>query len=180
MNKITISQIRAMFSVLISMFLLIIALTACGGDTPTQPPPPKATDYCNESQSLACKMVIERYKFLNNANQYGYFYGFMQGHADPVVLYVVKGSVFPVSDQVTPPDYQTQCDDNQSYACAVVLQKQQPDGTWGTNGNAMFGYTADGNYFEWLGAYAYSSQPLAFQAMKTMGCPQKTTIQGCA
>ena len=132
------------------------------------PPAPKPTDYCNESQSLPCKMINERYQFLNNANQSGYFYGFVQGMTEPTVLYVVKGSVFPVNDMVTPSDYQEVCTGGGTGECNVVLQRQQPDGTWGTNGEAMFGWTASGIYFEWSGPYAYSAHPLTFQPLEVV------------
>ena len=131
------------------------------------------------SDSLAKKMVIDRYHYLNDANKYGYFYGFVQGVDHPIVEYVVKGSVFPVDDLVTPPNYQEPCNNNtSSSACAIVLDKVQPDGTYGTNGAAMFGWAADGQYFEWDGPYAYSAQPLALQGnIKVVGC--KVGVPGC-
>ena len=172
-------HLRQTIVLIFGLGVVLMASVGCGDTTVTVPP--KATDYCSENQSLACKMVINRYQFLANTDQYGYFYGFVPGIAQPTVLYVVKGSVFPVNDMVTPSDYQQTCTGGGKDPCAVVLQKQQPDGTWGTNGAAMFGWTANGTYFEWNGPYAYSSQPLVLQAHTEIGCPTTTSqkVTGC-
>jgi len=176
--KFPFAKLQKPFVLLGLVGILIAALTACSDSTaPTTPP--KSTDYCSENQSLACKMVIWRYQQFSNPDRYGYFYGFVQGVPQPVVEYVVQGAVFPVNDMVTPPDYQEPCQNTGSGACAVVRQRQQPDGTWGTNGDALFGKLADGTYFEWLGPYAYSFQPLAFQPLKVIGCPTGKHIEGC-
>lgn len=160
----------------IFMLLALVVFTSC--DTNDNSQPVSSIPTATSGDSLARKMVIQRYRYLNDANKYGYFYGFIQGVDHPVIEYVVQGSVFPVSDLVTPPNYQETCHSSGSGACAVVLDKQQPDGTYGTNGTAMFGWTADGKYFEWDGPYAYSSQPLSFEGkMKVVGC--KTGIPGC-
>ena len=57
----------------------------------------------------ACQMIKRRYEYLNDANKFGYFYGFVQGVASPVIEYVVQGGVFPTSDLVSNPLYQEQC-----------------------------------------------------------------------
>jgi hypothetical protein len=124
---------------------------------------------------LARKDIIQRYNYLNDGNKFGYFYGFVAGVPNPVIEYVVKGSVFPVDDLVTPPDKLEEC--NNGAGCAGVVQSVQPDGTYGTNGNAVFGWTADGTYFEWSNPYSYSSQPLTFEGVKVVGCQKG--IPGC-
>lgn len=121
----------------------------------------------------ACQQIIKRYKFLADANTYGYFYAFLQNNPNPVMEYVVQGGVFPVDDMVSNPEYQNSCGSN----CGVVLPRQQPDGTYSTNGGAMFGWLADGTYFEWDGIYAFSSQPLSFTGQKIIGC--KSGVPGC-
>ena len=136
------------------------------------------TKICDKvTYKLACLSIVRRYQYLNDANKYGYFYGFVQGVDRPVIEYVIQGSVFPVSDLVNNPNYQETCNSNGSGACAVVLDKQQPDGTYGTNGSGMFGFTADGAYFEWDGPYAYAEKPLSFTGQKVVGC--KAGVPGC-
>lgn len=125
----------------------------------------------------ACQQVKRRYGFMNDANKYGYFYGFVQGVSNPVVEYVVQGGITSVDNRVNPGTYQEPCNSSGSGACSVVLEKQQPDGTYGTNGNAEFGWTASGIYFEWDGPYAYSEQPLSFTGQTIVGC--KPGVAGC-
>lgn len=133
---------------------------------------------CNNVQyKLACQSIVRRYQYLNDSNKYGYFYGFVQGVDHPIIEYVVQGSVFPTSDLVSNPNYQEACNSAGTGACSVVLDKQQPDGTYGTNGNGMFGWRADGAYFEWDGPYAYSETPLSFTGQKVVGC--KAGVPGC-
>ena len=168
--------------------LLLVAFSASSCDTGDTPGGTNVTDSrsavsngaidCNHVQyKQACQEVKRRYEYMNDANKYGYFYGFVQGVDHPVIEYVVQGGVFPNSDLVSNPNYQEQCISGGSQ-CSVVLDKQQPDGTYGTNGNAMFGWTADGNYFEWDGPYAYAAQPLSFEGhVKVVGC--KAGVPGC-
>lgn len=173
---------------LLCMFLLIIfSADSCdsvdgGGSNVTNSTSGTSTGLteadCAQLQfKLACLSVVKRYNYLADPNKYGYFYGFNQGVANPVIEYVVRGSVFPVSDLVNPENWQQPCAGGGSGACAVVLEKQQPDGTYGTNGDAMFGWTADGTYFEWKNPYAYSSEPLSFVGQPVVGC--KAGIPGC-
>ena len=174
---------------LICMFLFIVfSADSCGtaSGSPTSNVTSSTTSTSNGVTDatcaqvqfpLACKSIVKRYQYLGDPNKYGYFYGFVQGVASPVIEYVVQGSVFPVSDLISNPNYQQSCTGKGSGACAVVLDKQQPDGTFGTNGYAMFGWTADGNYFEWDGPYAYAQQPLSFVGVKVVGC--KTGVPGC-
>lgn len=159
---------------LLSLLTLLLTAGSCdaSGPAPTSGTLKDATQHCDPNISLACKQVQWRYKQFANADQYGYFYGFVQGVAEPVVVYVVQGAIFPVNDTVTPPDYQEGCSGSGSGACAVVRQNQQPDGTWGTNGDAVFGKLADGQYFEWMGPFAFSFQALSFRATHTQGCPK--------
>lgn len=166
-----------------TILLLILTAAGCEDGGTSQPtstdPKTAASKYCDPNHSLACKMIIWRYEQLSNPNQYGYFYGMVQGIDHPIVMYVVQGSVFPVDDTTTPPDYQEPCNSGGSGACSVVRQAQQADGTWGTNGQGMFGELADGQYFEWLGPYAFSFQPLPFLNVKVVGCPPNKHIPGC-
>ncbi len=167
-----------------SLMLILVALMADSCDTSGQPQgpgtPQQANQYCNPQTSLACKSVQQRYKLMSNANQYGYFYGFIMGSPEPLVVYITQGGVFPLDDQVSPPDYQEPCNSGGSGACSVVRQQQQPDGTWGTNGDGWFGFRADGQYFEWDGLpHAFSFQPLQFRPTYIVGCVSSLKIPLC-
>jgi hypothetical protein len=163
----------------VALIGLAVLLAACDdGTTPTNTT--SATSSLptgGNCTSLACKSVTRRYEYLNDANKFGYFYGFIQGVSSPVIEYIVQGSVFPVDDMINSPEYQAVCTGGGSGACAVTLPQRQPDETYSTNGSALFGFTADGNYFEWNGPYAYSQTPLAFQGQKVVGC--RSGVPGC-
>lgn len=167
-----------------AIMLVIIAFSADSCDTSSQPSgagtPQQATQYCNPQTSLACKNVQARYKQMSNPNQYGYFYGFVQGSPEPFVVYITQGGVFPLDDMVSPPDYQEPCNSGGTGACSVVRQNQQPDGTWGTNGDGWFGFRADGQYFEWVGMpHAFSFQPLQFRPRYIVGCTPALNLEIC-
>jgi hypothetical protein len=158
--------------------LFCFGLTACDmssvDTTPTTGTVQDSTKYCDPNASLACKDIQKRYKLFANADQFGYFYGFVQGVPEPVIVYVTQGAVFPLDDMVTPPDKNVPCNSSGSGACAINMQNQQPDGTWSTNGDGFFGFQANGQYFEWAGpglGHAFSFQPLSFRATHVVGCP---------
>ena len=175
--------------VIFSCLLLIVALAGCdlsSGPTATNQQQ-QGQQYSNDAyarlsqaqpplqmtDSLARKEINKRYQVFNNASTFGYFYGFVQGVAQPIIEYVVQGAVFPVDDAITPPQVIQPCSnggDSGTGACAVVVPASQPDGTFNTNGGAMFGFEADGTYFEWQGPYAYATHPLALRPLAVEGC----------
>jgi hypothetical protein len=156
-----------------TLLLFLILLTAGGCDGAVSPSAGTTNDalkYCDQNTSLACKEIQARYELFKNADQFGYFYGFIQGDPEPVIVYITQGGVFPLDDMVTPPDKVIGCGTN----CGAVQQNQQPDGTWGTNGpNGYFGFLANGQYFEWVNSpFAFSFQPLSFRPPHIEGCPK--------
>jgi len=163
---------------------LAIALTAgadsCDG-TPTnagtQYTAPAANAYCDESASVTCKMINERYNFLKDPDRVGYFYGFQGNSTSPIVEYIVRGMVVDVNNMTTPPDYQEACVSGGSQ-CSVVRQAKQPDQTWGENGyNTVFGFRADGSYFEFKGNYEFDSTPNPqLHPLSVLGCASFTAV----
>lgn len=167
------------------LFLLCLAaffvLSACEGDTTntgTQYTAPKANAYCDESASVTCKMINERYDFLKDPDRVGYFYGWQGMSTNPTVEYVVRGMVVDVNNQTTPPDYQEGCNGYDSSNCAVVREAKQPDQTWGENGyNTVFGFRADGSYFEFKGNYEFDSTPNPqLHPLSVLGCASFTAV----
>ena len=131
------------------------------------------TNYCNEKQLQSCQTLMKQYQLLNHSNQYGYLYAFLQGGADPIALYVVKGNVFSVNNMIAASQNKETCVGN----CNDIVSIQQSSDK---NNNGVFGLTVDGTYFEWNGPYVYSAQPLSFHPMKIIGCSQKSIrIPGC-
>lgn len=181
------------------VLLLFLTLVACdlGSTPPTDPPKSNATNPnaaasggnldCTKDAdgnllpyTEACQEIVARYKLMNDPNKIGYFYGF--GYtANPIIEYITKGAVLPVNDVVSSPEYKDSCFTGGSggaYGCAVPLPKQQPDGTYGTNGDAMFGWTATGVYFEFSGGlHFWSTEPLDFKGQVIVGCV--AGVKGC-
>lgn len=125
------------------------------------------------NDSLARKEINQRYALFNDTTRFGYFYAFLPGVSQPVSEYIVKGGVFPVDDMVSPTQSVTSCADyaGSNYACGAVVSAPQPDGTFGTNGNGLFGFEADGAYFEWSGIYYYGTEPMpGLHPAVVMGC----------
>lgn len=177
---ITGKQKRLILAVLLCLLIVAFTAASCGGDsTPnTQYSAPAANAYCDESASVTCKMINERYDFLKDPDRVGYFYGFQGSATSPIVEYVVRGMVVDVNNQTTPPDYQEPCNSYSGSACAVVRQAKQPDQTWGENGyNTVFGFRADGAYFEWKGSYEFDSTPNPqLHPLSVLGCKSFTAV----
>lgn len=176
---------KKIVSVVLLFVLLCFGLTACdvsstGDSGPTTGTIQDATKYCDPNASLACKAVQRRYNLFSNADQYGYFYGFVQGNPEPLVVYITQGGVFPLDDLTTPPDKVTHCSTSTTGGNCVVQQNQQPDGTWGSNGDGWFGFRADGQYFEWVGMpHSFSFQSMPFRPAHIIGCPQTNAPALC-
>jgi hypothetical protein len=121
-------------------------------------------------------MINLRYAFLQDPDRVGYFYGFRENVASPIVLYVVRGMVIDVNNRTTPSDYQEECNSYGSGRCSVVREAKQPDQTWGQNGDStVFGFRADSAYFEWKGNYEYDSTPNSqLHPLSVLGCKSFT------
>lgn len=180
---------KLIFIPLLCMLLVIFA--GCDMSSTTTDPQQQGQQFNNQAVAkgdnvappyqvtnfTARKNINSRYKLQDDAALFGYFYGFVQGVPQPVIEYIVKGPILPVDDAVTPPNAVANCTGGGTGACSVVVASAQPDGTYNTNGTQMFGWTADGTYFEWQGPYAYSTHPLAFRPLVTKGCV--TGAEGC-
>jgi hypothetical protein len=62
------------------------------------------------------------------------------------------------------------CDHHQSSegACFKTVESPQMDGSYGSNGDAIFFFTPDGQYVEYNGIYYVSSQPQNIQTQVTL------------
>ena len=72
-----------------------------------------------------------------------------------MAFYTVKGKVSSVNSLLTTP--------KQAFSyrgTVIIVESPQLDGSYGTNGNAIFFFTTEGAYVEWPGEYLLSDQPL--------------------
>lgn len=122
--------------------------------------------------SLERQNLIERYKHLNDAENKHHVY--MMSHDGKVVKYqVAQGKVSSVNSKLTN-DVQIvraqDCDwhDGSEGACYKTVESPQMDGSYGTNGDAIFFFTPQGEYVEWNGIYYVSEEPQNIQTEVTL------------
>lgn len=125
--------------------------------------PPFQMDSSLERQNL-----IERYKYLNDENNVHHVY--MLSHDGKVVNYeVAQGKVSSVNSKLTNnkqivkvPNAKWDAGNGAGGGNGVnykVVESPQMDGSYGSNGDAIFFFTTDGHYMEWNGLYVVSEQP---------------------
>lgn len=119
-------------------------------------PPPKI------SWSLERDNLIKRFKLQNDRTVMFYMYLFIEGIADPIGYYQVN-KVSSVNSQLTNTE---QIVKNSSYESGnySVLPSPAEDGSYGTNGDAVFGFTPEEIYIEHNMKYVVSTVPLSFRS----------------
>lgn len=115
--------------------------------------------------SLERQNLIRRYKYLNDQNNQHHVY--LYNHGTLVSYFVAQGKVSSVNSKLTNDKQIVKiagCDwggnpDNEG-TCYRTVESPQMDGSYGTNGDAIFFFTTAGHYVEWNGKYLVSEQPL--------------------
>ena len=119
--------------------------------------------------SMERQNLIERYQYLNDQNNVHHVY--MMSHDGKVIDYeVAQGKVSSVNSKLTN-DVQivasNRClrvtNDGSEGSCFKTVESPQMDGSYGTNGAAIFFFTTDGHYVEWNGLYLVSEEPKNIQ-----------------
>ena len=114
-------------------------------------PPPEIT------YSLERENISERTTRFNDANKVSYIY-LLSDFGQIYAFYPVKGKVSSVNSAMTIPQ-QIICHYSSGASC-VALDSPQEDGSYGTNGDAIFFFTTENVYVEWNGKYMLVDQPL--------------------
>lgn len=108
--------------------------------------------------SLERENINKRTTLWNDANKISYIY--LVNYGKVMVFYTIKGKVSSVNSQITNTE-QVIDDPNGSYdSGSVILPSPAEDGSYGTNGDAIFFFTTEGAYVEWQGDYMLADQPL--------------------
>jgi hypothetical protein len=114
------------------------------------------------SWSLERDNLIKRFKLQNDRTISFYMYLFVEGVADPIGYYQVN-KVSSVNSQLTN-TAQMVNDPNGDYSAgSCVLPSPAEDGSYGTNGDAVFGFTPEDIYIEHNMKYVVSTVPLSFR-----------------
>ena len=112
------------------------------------------------SWSLERDNLIKRFKLQNDRAVVFYMYVFIEGVAQPVGYYQVN-KVSSVNSQLTN-TMQIMHDGNQYGYWSEAIPSPAEDGSYGTNGDAVFGFTPDEIYIEHNMHYMASTVPLSF------------------
>jgi len=112
------------------------------------------------SWSLERDNLIKRFKLQNDRSVVFFMYVFIEGVADPIGYYQVN-KVSSVNSQLTNP---MQIIKNSSFEGGTYSEIPSPaeDGSYGTNGDAVFGFTPEEIYLEHNMKYIASTVPLSF------------------
>lgn len=116
----------------------------------TVQPPPTIT------WSLERDNLIKRFKLQNDRTVSFFMYVFIEGIADPIGYYQVN-KVSSVNSQLT-----NTMQIVMSYDHSEVLPSPAEDGSYGTNGEGVFGFTPEDIYIETNMKYITSTVPLTF------------------
>jgi len=114
------------------------------------------------SWSLERDNLIKRFKLQNDKSVMFFMYVFIEGVADPVGYYQVN-KVSSVNSQLTN-TMQIVIGGQDIYTHNVPIPIPSPaeDGSYGTNGDAVFGFTPEEIYLEHNMKYIVSTVPLHF------------------
>jgi hypothetical protein len=108
--------------------------------------------------SLERDNLIKRTTLWNDKNKISYIY--LVNYGKVMAFYTIKGKVSSVNSQLTNTE-QIVNDPNGDYSAgSVVLPSPSEDGSYGTNGDAVFFFTTEDAYVEWRGDYMLADQPL--------------------
>jgi len=120
----------------------------------TQPSP-------NISWSLERDNLIKRFKLENDRSTMFYMYLFIEGSSEPIGYYQVN-KVSSVNSQLTNP---MQIVKNSGYESGSYSEIPSPaeDGSYGSNGDGVFGFTPEEIYIEHNLKYIVATVPLHFQ-----------------
>ena len=113
------------------------------------------------SWSLERDNLIKRFKLQNDRSVSFYMYVFVEGVSDPIGYYQVN-KISSVNSQLTNTE-QLVDDPNGDYSAgSATLPSPAEDGSYGTNGDAVFGFTPEDIYIEHNMHYMVSTVPLTF------------------
>jgi hypothetical protein len=122
-------------------------------------PPPKLTD------SQERRNLVKRLERFNMANKISYIYLISYGKI--MAFYTVKGKVSSVNSMLTCTQ-QIALADVPGRWDSHVVNSPDLDGSYGSNGDAVFFFTTEDVYVEWPGEYLLSDQPLKLSTPPTL------------
>lgn len=118
--------------------------------------------------SLERDNLIKRAMLMNDRGVTMYMYVFIEGVGTPIGYYIVN-KVSSVNSQLTNPEQVIYSGSATTHYSYEVLSSPAEDGSYGTNGDAIFGFTPDGLYMEHNMKYIVATAPLKFKDVPMIG-----------
>lgn len=115
-------------------------------------PPPKL-NFSLERENLKGRLTR-----FNDPNKVSYIY--LVSFGKVMGFYPMKGKVSSVNSKLTTGEQVVDDPFGLRESGGRVVESPQLDGSYGTNGNAIFFFTTEGVYVEWSGDYMLVDQPL--------------------
>lgn len=112
--------------------------------------------------SLERENINRRTKLFNDKNKVSYIY-LLSDMGTIIAYFPLKGKVSSVNSQITNTEQlkTMEVDDQTGIGCAMAtLPSPSEDGSYGTNGDAVFFFLTDGTYCEWAGKYFLCDKPI--------------------
>lgn len=117
------------------------------------------------TKSLERENIIRRIEMMNDQNKV--FYVYLVSYGKVMSFFTAKGKISSVNSYLT--SYSQIVKDPNCYAhsdrsglsgCYFAVEAPDLDGTYGSNGDAVYFFTTEGAYVEWRGEYMVSDFPL--------------------
>lgn len=108
--------------------------------------------------SIERKNLAERLTRFNTTDKVSYIY--LINYGKVMAFYTVKGKVSSVNSLLTTPQQIIQKCDGAAACERYVVDSPDIDGSYGSNGDAIFFFDTANNYIEWKGDYMLSDSPL--------------------
>lgn len=107
--------------------------------------------------------LIARLTTFNNPDKMSYIY--LTSFGKVMAFYTIKGKVSSVNSMLTTTVQMVdwmgrQCSSRDSSYTCYPVPSPDLDGSYGSNGDAIFFFTTEGAYVEWNGEYMLADQPL--------------------
>jgi len=104
--------------------------------------------------SLEREQINKRTNLWNNKNKVSWIY--LVNYGQIMAFYSIKGKVSSVNSQITNPEQLVRVWQERF----EKLPSPAEDGSYGTNGDAIYFFTTEGTYVEWNGEYMLADKPL--------------------
>lgn len=186
-------------SILIVFIIAFAVLSAgCIGESTTEPKTSAAEAALTETNqakliktnpapsldsSLERQNLIDRLNLLNNQNKI--FYVYLVSYGKVMAEYTAQGKVSSVNSKLTTQEQIIESPYGRGSQSRInlgmVVESPDLDGSYGTNGDAVFFFTTEGAYVEWSGEYFVSDFPLSLSTppvlVRTLNTESKQDVE---